>query len=385
MTPKATAIALFLFCSDRVKLPAMGEPPIRKIIHIDMDAFYASVEQRDQPSLRGLPVAVGHGARRGVVAAASYEARAFGVRSAMPSTIALRLCPQLVFAPPRFEVYRAVSRQIHAIFADYTPLVEPLSLDEAYLDVTANLRGLTTASATAAEIRARILDQTGLTASAGVSYNKLLAKLASEHRKPNGQYVVAPGAGEAFVQALPVERFHGVGPVTAARMRALGIVTGADLRRQSAAFLQKHFGKAGLWHHDIARGVDERPVRPDRIRKSSGSETTFEHDLTDPGEIEAKVIAMADDVWAWSRKAGAFGRRVTVKIKWADFKLATRSRSFPSPLESPQALREASLALIRSVLPPPKGVRLVGVSVSNFSRRPASGDAQLTFDSFMRG
>jgi len=385
MTPKATAIALFLFCSDRVKLPAMGEPPIRKIIHIDMDAFYASVEQRDQPSLRGLPVAVGHGARRGVVAAASYEARAFGVRSAMPSTIALRLCPQLVFAPPRFEVYRAVSRQIHAIFADYTPLVEPLSLDEAYLDVTANLRGLTTASATAAEIRARILDQTGLTASAGVSYNKLLAKLASEHRKPNGQYVVAPGAGEAFVQALPVERFHGVGPVTAARMRALGIVTGADLRRQSAAFLQKHFGKAGLWHHDIARGVDERPVRPDRIRKSSGSETTFEHDLTDPGEIEAKVIAMADDVWAWSRKAGAFGRRVTVKIKWADFKLATRSRSFPSPLESPQALREASLALIRSVLPPPKGVRLVGVSVSNFARRPASGDAQLTFDSFMRG
>jgi DNA polymerase-4 len=303
----------------------------------------------------------------------------------MPSTIALRLCPELVFAPPRFEVYRAVSRQIHAIFADYTHLVEPLSLDEAYLDVTANLRGLATASATAAEIRARILDQTGLTASAGVSYNKLLAKLASDHRKPNGQYVVAPGAGEAFVQALPVERFHGVGPVTAARMRALGIVTGADLHRQSAAFLQKHFGKAGLWHHDIARGVDERPVRPDRIRKSSGSETTFEHDLTDPGEIEAKVIAMADDVWAWSRKAGAFGRRVTVKVKWADFKLATRSRSFPSPLESPQALREASLALIRSVLPPPKGVRLVGVSVSNFSRRTTTADAQLDFDSIITG
>lgn len=361
----------------------MSQPAARKIIHIDMDAFYASVEQRDQPSLKGRPVAVGHGARRGVVAAASYEARAFGVRSAMPSTIALRQCPGLVFVPPRFDVYRAVSRQIQQIFADYTPLVEPLSLDEAYLDVTANSRGIPTAWATATEIRARILAETGLTASAGVSYNKFLAKLASDYRKPNGQYVVAPGAGEAFVQSLPVERFHGVGPVTAARMRALGIVTGADLRRQSEAFLQQHFGKAGLWHHAVARGVDERPVRPDRERKSSGSETTFEHDLTDPDEIEAKVLAMADDVWAWSRKAGAFGRCVTVKIKWADFKLATRSRSFPTPLESPQALREASLALIRSVFPPPKGVRLVGVSVSNFAKSAARADAQLDFESIM--
>ncbi len=195
----------------------------RKIIHIDMDAFYASVEQRDDPSLKGRPLAVGHGARRGVVAAASYEARQFGVRSAMPSTTALRKCPQLVFVPPRFEVYKAVSRQIHEIFADYADVIEPLSLDEAYLDVTANRGGLATATETAKEIRARILEATGLTASAGISYNKFLAKLASDQRKPNGQFVVAPGKGEAFVQGLPIGRFHGVGAVTEAKMKRLGV------------------------------------------------------------------------------------------------------------------------------------------------------------------
>jgi DNA polymerase IV len=207
--------------------------PMRKIIHIDMDAFYASVEQRDDPRLRGRPVAVGHGAKRGVVAAASYEARAFGVRSAMPSTTAMRKCADLVFVPPRFDVYRAVSRQIHAIFADYTPCIEPLSLDEAYLDVTENRRGIATATATAAEIRARILDETGLTASAGISYNKFLAKLASDHRKPNGQFVITPAMGPGFIEALPVGKFHGVGPVTAAKMNSLGIVTGADLLHSS--------------------------------------------------------------------------------------------------------------------------------------------------------
>src|SRR5882672_8578341 len=202
--------------------------PVRKIIHVDMDAFYASVEQRDNPSLRGCPVAVGHGAKRGVVAAASYEARKFGVRSAMPSTTALRQCPELVFVPPRFDVYRAVSEQIRGIFADYTPLIEPLSLDEAYLDVTENLRGIATAAATAAEIRARIFDETSLTASAGISYNKFLAKLASDRRKPNGQFVVTPAMGAAFVEVLPVGKFHGVGPVTASKMNRLGIFTGAD-------------------------------------------------------------------------------------------------------------------------------------------------------------
>src|SRR5579862_1091691 len=232
----------------------MHAPPIRKIIHVDMDAFYASVEQRDDPGLRGRPVAVGHAAKRGVVAAASYEARRFGVRSAMPSTTAIWQCPELVFIPPRFEVYRRVSQQIRAIFADYTPLIEPLSLDEAYLDVTENLKGLPTAWATAREIRSRILEETGLTASAGISYNKFLAKLASDHRKPNGQFAVTPETGPAFVETLPVGRFHGIGPVTEARMHRLGIRTGADLRGQSLAFLQRHFGKSGAWYYAIARG-----------------------------------------------------------------------------------------------------------------------------------
>lgn len=344
----------------------MDQGPSRKIIHIDMDAFYASVEQRDDPGLRGLPVAVGHGAARGVVAAASYEARAFGVRSAMPSVTALRKCPDLVFVRPRFEVYRAVSRQIHGIFADYTPLVQPLSLDEAYLDVTANLRGLPTAWATAREIRARILAETGLTASAGVSYNKFLAKLASDQRKPNGQFAVTPEMGAAWVETLPVARFHGVGPVTAARMQALGIETGADLRAKSLAFLQEHFGSAAEWYHAIARGQDDRPVNPDRTRKSSGSETTFGRDLVEAGEIEAGVLRMADDVWTWCEKAQSFGRTVTVKVKFADFRQITRSRSHPVAVAAQAQLRQASLDLIRTVLPPPKGIRLVGVTVSNF-------------------
>jgi len=344
----------------------MHESAIRKIIHVDMDAFYASVEQRDDPNLKGKPVAVGYPEKRGVVAAASYEARQFGVRSALPSTTALRKCPDLIFKPPRFDAYRAVSRQIHEIFADYTPLIEPLSLDEAYLDVTENLRGIPTASATAKQIRARILEETGLTASAGISYNKFIAKLASDFRKPNGQYVVTPEMGEAFVEALPVTKFHGVGPVTAAKMHSLGIHNGADLRRQSLAFLQTHFGKSGPWYFEIARGRDERSVRPDRERKSSGSETTFSEDLLDPAQIEAGVLAMAEDVWGWCEKTGSHGRTVTVKIKWADFQQSTRSRSFAGAVNSFAELREASLALVRSVFPPSKGIRLVGVTLSNF-------------------
>ena len=343
----------------------MSAPVVRKIIHVDMDAFYASVEQRDDPTLQGLPVAVGYPAKRGVVAAASYEARSFGVRSAMPSTTALRQCPHLRFVPPRFEVYKAVSRQIQAIFADYTPLIEPLSLDEAYLDVTENLKGLPTASETAQDIRRRIFEETGLTASAGISYNKFLAKLASDQRKPNGQFVVPPGRGEAFAETLPVTRFYGVGPVTAKRMHALGIYTGADLKTRTLEFLQHHFGSAGGWYHDIARGVDERPVRPDRERKSSGSETTFAEDLTDPGGIEAGVAAMAHDVWAWCERTGSRGRTVTVKIKWADFQQATRSRSVPVRIGSGEALTALALDLVRSVYPPRMGIRLVGVTLSN--------------------
>jgi DNA polymerase IV len=355
----------------------MSDSLVRKIIHVDMDAFYASVEQRDEPMLKGRPVAVGYGAARGVVAAASYEARHYGVRSAMPSVTAMRKCSELVFVPPRFEVYRAVSRQIRTIFTDYTPLVEPLSLDEAYLDVTDNLKNIPTAWATAKEIRARILDETGLTASAGVSYNKFLAKLASDCRKPNGQFAIMPDQGEAFVASLPVAKFHGVGPVTAAKMQSLGIESGADLRRQTLAFLQQHFGKSGPWYFEIARGHDNRAVRPDRERKSSGSETTFREDLTEPQGIEAGVVAMAEDVWAWCEKSGFRGRTVTVKIKWADFQQSTRSRSMEFPIDSQGQLNEVALQLIRSVFPPAKGVRLVGVSLSNFRSPEVNSEEQL--------
>jgi DNA polymerase-4 len=363
----------------------MSQAAARKIIHVDMDAFYASVEQRDDPALRGRPVAVGHAAKRGVVAAASYEARAFGVRSAMPSTTALRKCPDLVFVPPRFEVYRAVSHEIRSIFADYTALIEPLSLDEAYLDVTENLRGIPTASATAAEIRARICDATGLTASAGISYNKFLAKLASDRHKPNGQFVITPAMGRAFVEALPIGKFHGVGPVTADKMNRLGIFTGADLRRQSLAFLQQHFGKAGPWYHAIANGEDDRPVVPNRPRKSSGSETTFSNDLTEPADIEAAVRAQADEVWAWCDKARAFGRTVTVKIKYADFRQATRSRTLPATVTSQETLRSVSIELVRTVFPPAKGIRLVGVTLSSFEtadRTNASEQLKLGLEAF---
>lgn len=351
--------------------------PTRKIIHIDMDAFFASVEQRDDPSLRGLPVAVGSAAARGVVAAASYEARAFGVRSALPSVTALRRCPDLVFVRPRFDVYKAVSRQIHAVFAEFTPVIQPLSLDEAYLDVTDNLAGLPTAWATAKAIRARILEETGLTASAGISYNKFLAKLASDHRKPNGQFAVTPDMGAAWVETLPVARFHGVGPVTAAKMERLGIRTGADLRRCSMEFLRTHFGSSAGWYHAIARGQDDRPVNPNRIRKSSGSETTFGRDLIDPAEIEAGVIEMADDVWAWCETAGAYGRTVTVKVKYGDFQIITRSQTLSLPVTDRDALHAAALGLIRSVLPPVKGIRLVGVTVSNFTGREDGGELPL--------
>ncbi len=343
---------------------------VRKIIHVDMDAFFASVEQRDDPSLRGRPVAVGYGAARGVVAAASYEARTFGVRSALPSVTAIRRCPELVFVPPRFDVYRSVSAQIHAIFADYTSLIQPLSLDEAYLDVTANLRGLPTAWLTAKAIRARIYEETGLTASAGISYNKFLAKLASDHRKPNGQFAVTPDMGPGWVETLPVSRFHGVGPVTAAKMKRLGIETGADLRAKSMDYLIDHFGSSAGWYHAIARAEDDRPVNPNRERKSSGSETTFDRDLTEPAEIEAGVLRMADDVWAWCERRQAFGRTVTVKIKFQDFRQITRSKSYFGAVSSHDLLRRASLDLIRSIYPPEKGIRLVGVTVSNFA--PAS-------------
>ena len=342
----------------------MSDPDIRKIIHIDMDAFFASVEQRDDPGLRGKPVAVG-GRQRGVVAAASYEARRFGVRSAMPSATALRLCAELVFVKPRFDVYREVSRQIREIFLDYTPLVEPLSLDEAYLDVTANLKNMPLASEIAREIRARIRERTGLTASAGISYNKFLAKIASDHRKPDGQTVIPPEKGPGFVETLPVAKFHGIGPKTAEKMNRLGIHTGADLKAQSLAFLEQSFGKAGAWYHRIARGQDDRRVIPDRPRKSVGSETTFMEDLARPDEIERGVAAVLDDVWSWCERTGTRGRTVTVKIKYADFQIVTRSRTLATPVASRLVLEQTSLELVRTIFPLAKRVRLLGVTLHN--------------------
>ncbi len=345
-------------------IPASGETAAaRKIIHVDMDAFYASVEQRDDPGLRGQPVAVGGSRQRGVVAAASYEARRFGVRSAMSSMAAVRRCPGLVFVRPRFEVYKAVSRQIRSVFADYTALIEPLSLDEAYLDVTEAARS-SSATGIAEAIRARIVRDTGLTASAGVSYNKFLAKLASDHRKPDGLTVIAPGRGEAFVERLDIGRFHGIGPVTAARMRELGIVTGADLRARPAEELDALFGKAGRYYYWAARGVDDRPVRPDRVRKSSGSEHTFAEDLTTEAELVAGLAPAVDAVWRQCESSGVLGRTVTLKVKYADFRQITRSRTGPAPVRSRDALDAAGRELVHGVMPLRAGVRLIGLSLS---------------------
>ncbi len=339
---------------------------LRKIIHIDMDAFYASVEQRDDPALRGRPVAVGSAQARGVVAAASYEARAFGVRSAMASVTAQRRCPALVFVPPRFDVYRAVSQQIRAIFADYTDLIEPLSLDEAYLDVTEDRLGIGSATAIATQIRARIKADTGLTASAGVSYNKFIAKLASDQNKPDGLCVIRPAQGPAFVAALPVKRFHGVGPVTAAKMERLGIRTGADLRDRSLNELTRHFGSSAGYFHRAAHGEDDRPVRPDRPLKSVGAERTFDRDLTDEADLLLALELVIDAAWTRIARAGAAGRTLTLKAKFADFRVIARSRTLALPLSDKGQIAETGQSLLRSLLPVSQGIRLLGLTLSGF-------------------
>ena len=337
----------------------------RKIIHIDMDAFFASVEQRDHPELRGKPVAVGGSTGRGVVAAASYEARLFGVRSAMPSVTARRRCPELLFVKPRFDVYRDVSNQIRDIFADYTPHVEPLSLDEAYLDVTDALEGRLGATEIAKEIRARIRERTGLTASAGVSYNKFLAKLASDQNKPDGICVVTPARGPAFVAALPVGRFHGVGPVTAAKMARLGIETGADLRTRSLPWLAEHFGSSAEYYHNLARAICHRPVRANRIRKSLGAEDTFGTDLTAEADLLAELDAISRTVWRRiEEKGGISGRTVTLKVKYQDFQIVTRARSLGRAVTGREEFLEVGATLLRALLPPPKGIRLLGLTLS---------------------
>ncbi|WP_200894450.1 DNA polymerase IV [Sphingomonas sp. SRS2] len=337
----------------------------RKIIHIDMDAFYASVEQRDDPALRGKPVAVGGTRERGVVAAASYEARKYGVRSAMASAVARRQCPDLIFVRPRFEVYREVSRQIQAIFADYTDLVEPLSLDEAYLDVTQNHQGIATATGVARAIRERIRAETGLTASAGVSYNKFIAKIASDHNKPDGLCVVRPEQGLAFIARLAVGRFHGVGPVTATRMEKLGIHSGADLRRCSREFLAQQFGKSGDYFYLAARGIDHRPVRSDRVRKSIGSENTFFQDLFSHEDLAAALAESSETVARHAERTGKSGRTVSIKLRYADFRTLTRARTLPAPIADAARITEVALALLAPLEPVELGVRLLGVTLSS--------------------
>jgi len=352
------------------------DPPTRKIIHVDMDAFYASVEQRDNPELKGKPVAVG-GGHRGVVAAASYEARKYGVRSAMPSVTAKRRCAELVFVKPRFDVYRAVSQQIREIFADYTDLIEPLSLDEAYLDVTEDRRGLGSARAIAEEIRARIKAETGLTASAGVSYCKFIAKLASDQNKPDGLCVIPPGKGAAFVATLPVKRFHGVGPVTAAKMEKLGILTGADLASWPIEQLEAHFGSSGRWYWRIARGIDEREVKPDRPYKSVSAERTFDVDYVEADDLKRELERVAGYAWQRIERSDVKGRTVTLKVKFGDFSQITRSKSLPAAVPDFASFEAIGQALLEALLPVPKGIRLLGLGLHSMVEEGETGPRQL--------
>lgn len=352
----------------------------RKIIHIDMDAFYAAVEQRDNPLYRGKPVVVGgpHDGR-GVVATCSYEARRFGIHSAMPSAHAYRLCPQAIFVHPRFDVYRTVSRQIRDIFGQYTAHVEPLSLDEAYLDVTgvATLHG--SATLIARDIKRHIHARTGLTASAGVSYNKFLAKIASDLDKPDGLHLIRPQDGRAFVQSLAVGRIHGVGPATEARMRRLGIETGRDLLQWPLQDLERHFGKAGRHYYNLARAIDERPVVSDRARKSLGSETTFAEDLTDRGEILRWLERLASEVLETAEARRLLACTLTIKVKYADFHQVTRSYTRPTPYRTLEDAHPVLDALLVRTEAGDRAVRLLGVALSGFIAAGTAKEAPLQF------
>ncbi|MEX0729580.1 MAG: DNA polymerase IV [Aquisalimonadaceae bacterium] len=343
---------------------------IRKIIHIDMDAFYAAVEQRDNPALRGRPVIVGGSPTgRGVVATCSYEARRYGIHSAMPASRAIRLCPDAEFVRPRFDVYRAVSRQVQRIFRDYTQQVEPLSLDEAYLDVSDTPGFQGSATLIARDIRRRILEETGLTASAGVSYNKFLAKQASDLDKPDGLTLIPPDEGARFVAELPIGRFHGVGAATERRMRELGISNGADLRAWTLVDLQQAFGKRAAFYHAIARGVDERPVQASRERKSIGAETTFAADLTQRKAMLAELHPLAAKVAGSLDAKRLQARTLTLKVKYADFVQITRSRSRQPPWTDASDMVYHLDGLLAQTDAPPRAVRLLGVTVSGLEAR----------------
>jgi len=361
-------------------VPTKSLPLIRKIIHIDMDAFFASVEQRDNPELRGKPVAVGGDGERGVIAAASYEAREFGVYSAMSSKIAKRKCPNLIFVKHRFGAYKAASLVIRTIFKDYTDLIEPLSLDEAYLDVTHNKKNIAIATDIAIEIKARIKEQTGLTASAGVSVNKFLAKIASDMDKPDGIYVVKPHQVASFVASLPIEKFFGVGKVTAAKMKAKGIFTGANLKEKSVKELVKSFGKAGHYFYNVARGIDNRPVVSQRGRKSLGAESTFTKDYSEEAILLEKLENVAKSVIKRLSKSGGVPKTLTVKIKFADFTQITRSKTVVGGIEKSIQIEALSKELLLGVLAPHHKIRLLGISLSNFEGEQKKAQGQLTLE-----
>ncbi len=337
----------------------------RKIIHIDMDAFYASVEQRDNPGLRGKPVAVGHADDRGVVAAASYEARRFGVHSAMSSKIAKRICPQLLFVPGRMEVYKSVSRQIHEIFHEYTDLVEPISLDEAFLDVTQNKPGIALAVDIAKEIKGKIREWLHLVASAGISYNKFLAKVASDYRKPDGLCTIHPDQALAFIARLPIERFWGVGPVTAKRMHQLGIHDGKTLRDCSQEMLRREFGKAGAIYYDFARGIDNRPVEPERVRKSLGCEHTLERDIDRRSAVIIELYHVAVELVERLQGKEFHGNTLTLKIKFHDFTQITRSLTQEKDLRTLDTILPLAKRLLKEVDYTGHPIRLIGLYVSN--------------------
>jgi len=342
---------------------------MRRILHIDMDAFYASVEQRDDPSLKGKPVAVGGSpAGRGVVAAASYEARAFGVHSAMSMARAIRLCPSLVIVRPDFQKYRTASNAVFSIFREVTPLVEPLSLDEAYLDVTENSWGETLATPVAKRVKARILEETRLTASAGVAPNKFLAKVASGWKKPDGLTVISPERVEPFLQQLPVDALWGVGPVTAKKLRARGIERLVDVRTTDAQVLRDAVGSMADWLRQLSNGIDERPVTPHREAKSSGSENTFAEDLTDVEVIRQEVAEMAASVVSWLARKDLFARTVTIKVRYADFTTITRSHSAP-PTRDEGDIAARAVGLLSKTDAGQRPVRLLGVSVHNLSSK----------------
>lgn len=351
----------------------MSKPIVRKIIHIDMDAFYASIEQRDHPEYRGKPVAVGGlpQGRGGVVAAASYEARKYGVRSAMPSRHAQRLCPHLIFVRPRFDVYKAESQKIRAIFHRYTDLIEPLSLDEAYLDVTTDKQQVGSAIEIAKLIKQAIRDELHLTASAGISTSKFVAKVASDFHKPDGLTFIGPSRIERFMEQLPVEKFYGVGKVTAEKMKRMGLFRGADLKQLSEPELIHHFGKPGKFYYKIVRGIDDREVKPHRKAKSVGAEDTFSYDLTTPEEMKTELARIAVLVRNRISSKKLAGRTVTVKIKYHDFQQITRSKTLAEPIDILEDLIKVAQELLMGTDLEGKKVRLLGISLSNFAHDEA--------------